>query len=107
MAKNNRVAEIGTATIAAALCSNLDIRVGDKLRDLDLSEVGMGDRGAVALSQLFREINSLEWVSLCDNDIGSRGAAAIAAALATQFAGAGIVTLELSGNDIGSEGAIS
>eukprot|EP00300_Choanocystis_sp_HF-7_P024032 c25427_g1_i1.p1 GENE.c25427_g1_i1~~c25427_g1_i1.p1 ORF type:complete len:563 (+),score=99.88 c25427_g1_i1:37-1725(+) len=80
------------------------LRRNTSLKELSLSESGLGPNGARALADALRANTSLTALVLPDNIIGDEGVHAIAAALQTNNQLA-ITFLDLRSNDIGDQGA--
>ena len=94
---NNKIGNKGLIAISKALTTNT------RLTNLDLVNNNIKKKGFIALALNLSEIN-LEYLNLDSNKAKNEGAAAIAAVLKDNTA---LKTLDMSGNDIGDEGALA
>jgi Ran GTPase-activating protein (RanGAP) involved in mRNA processing and transport len=91
---SNELDDEGTATVAKLLSDS-------KVETLDLEENAIGDVGALVLSMALKTARELKTLKLSGNPIESTGIVALAVSLA----GSKIQELELSGIEMGEEGA--
>lgn len=99
--------DVDAATIAQLLATYNSNNNNPKIRMLYLSKNNIGDAGAAHLAGIFQQqitgAVTLIGLDLCDNRIGSTGAAAIAQSLAASQ----LQVLDLGGNKIGVNGAVA